>query len=50
LTKRNKNWIASIVRITKEKPTFFGVGAAHLLGPQGVISLLRERGYEVEAL
>jgi len=50
LTDRNRNWIKSIVEITKEAPTFFGVGAAHLLGPEGVIHLLRERGYLVEAL
>jgi uncharacterized protein YbaP (TraB family) len=50
LTDRNRNWIKSIVEITKEAPTFFGVGAAHLLGPEGVIHLLRERGYSVEAL
>jgi hypothetical protein len=50
LTDRNRNWIKSIVQITKEAPTFFGVGAAHLLGTEGVIHLLRERGYLVEAL
>nr|WP_152378338.1 TraB/GumN family protein [Flavobacterium haoranii] len=32
----------------KDKPTFFGVGAAHLAGEEGVIKLLRKQGYKVE--
>ena len=50
LTNRNKNWIPIIEKVSKEKPTFFGVGAAHLLGKEGVISLLRQNGYIVEAI
>jgi uncharacterized protein len=50
LDQRNRNWIPRIARITKEKPTFFGVGAAHLGGPQGVIALLRQAGYTVKPL
>lgn len=45
--KRNKNWIPLIGEFAKEKSTFFGVGAGHLGGPEGVISLLREAGYQV---
>src|SRR5690554_7501500 len=30
--------------------TFIAVGAAHLLGPQGIVPLLREKGYTVEVL
>jgi uncharacterized protein YbaP (TraB family) len=29
-------------------PCFFVVGAAHLVGPQGVVALLKQRGYSVE--
>lgn len=50
LTNRNKNWISQIERISKDQPTFFGVGAAHLIGDEGVISMLRNNGYLVEAL
>ncbi|UMY65487.1 MULTISPECIES: TraB/GumN family protein [unclassified Flavobacterium] len=50
LKDRNKNWIPRILRLIKEKPTFFGVGAAHLGGPDGVIRLLRKMGYTVEAV
>ncbi len=28
---------------------FFGVGVAHLLGKDGLITLLRNKGYNVEA-
>lgn len=50
LYKRNKNWIERIEKIAKKKPTFFGVGAAHLGGEKGVINLLRKKGYKVEAV
>jgi uncharacterized protein len=50
LDQRNRNWIPKISRIAKEKPTFFGVGAGHLGGKQGVISLLRDNGYTVTPL
>lgn len=50
LVNRNKNWIPKIEAVAKEKPTFFGVGAAHLGGDEGVIMLLRKKGYKVEAV
>jgi len=48
LNNRNQNWIPKIEKISKEKPTLFGVGAAHLAGEQGLIMLLRKKGYTVE--
>lgn len=50
LSNRNNNWIPKIESIAKEMPTFFGVGAAHLAGEDGVIMLLRKKGYKVEAV
>ncbi len=50
LVNRNRNWIPKIEMTAKEKPTFFGVGAAHLAGDEGVINLLRKKGYKVEAV
>ncbi|OMP29766.1 TraB/GumN family protein [Mangrovimonas sp. DI 80] len=50
LDERNKTWIAKIGSFSKEQPTFFGVGAGHLSGDNGVISLLRKAGYTVEAV
>ncbi|MXN90323.1 TraB/GumN family protein [Flavobacterium sp. Sd200] len=50
LVNRNKNWIPKIEAVAKQNPTFFGVGAAHLAGDDGVIKLLRKKGYKVEAV
>lgn len=48
LTDRNQSWISKIEEAAKTTPTFFGVGAAHLGGDDGVINLLRKKGYKVE--
>ncbi|MFN3754231.1 TraB/GumN family protein [Flavobacterium sp.] len=50
LNNRNQNWISRMDKIAKAKSTFFGVGAAHLGGEQGVIVLLRKAGFKVEAV
>ncbi|AEA45859.1 TraB/GumN family protein [Fluviicola taffensis] len=47
LDKRNKNWIPKMEELMKIKACFFAVGAGHLGGPNGVIQLLRDKGYEV---
>lgn len=48
LNNRNKNWIPIMKKMMSEQCTFFAVGAGHLGGPEGVISLLREAGYKVK--
>lgn len=50
LKQRNKNWVKQIPQIANKTPTFFGVGAGHLPGENGVINLLRQAGYTVEAV
>lgn len=50
LNDRNANWIPVIEKVSKEQPTFYGVGAGHLAGENGVIKLLRKKGYTVEAV
>jgi len=50
LTERNKNWIPKMSEMMNEQPTFFAVGAGHLGGDIGVIKLLKEAGYTVEAV
>lgn len=50
LVNRNKNWISKIESYAKEEPTFFGVGAGHLAGENGVINLLRQAGFTVTAV
>ena len=47
LVERNKNWIPLIAAKAKEESTFFGVGAGHLGGAEGVIALLQQAGYTV---
>jgi uncharacterized protein YbaP (TraB family) len=48
LTNRNQKWIPKIKVMSKEKPTFYAVGAAHLGGPNGVIRLLMKEGYSLK--
>ena len=50
LNDRNANWIPVIEKVSKEIPTFYAVGARHLAGDNGVIKLLRKKGYTVEAV
>lgn len=45
LTKRNKAWIEKMPEMMNNNATFFAVGAAHLLGKNGVIQLLKDKGY-----
>jgi uncharacterized protein YbaP (TraB family) len=47
LDDRNKKWIPEIIEQAKSKSTFFAVGAAHLGNTNGVINLLRKKGYMV---
>ena len=50
LKVRNENWAVKMPDVMKDKSTFFAVGAAHLLGEQGVINLLRKKGYTVKPI
>lgn len=48
LVVRNKNWIPVIEKNISSNAFFIAVGAAHLPGENGVIQLLREKGFTVE--
>lgn len=51
LDNRNRNWIPKIESYLQNgRPCFVVVGAAHLGGPNGLIALLKGRGYIVEQL
>jgi hypothetical protein len=50
LEVRNENWVVKMPDMMKDKSTFFAVGAAHLLGEQGVIKLLKKKGYIVKPI
>lgn len=50
LDHRNINWINKLPEIIKDKSTFIAVGVRHLPGKKGLIALLLEKGYRVEAV
>ena len=51
LVDRNKAWIPKLEPLFARKGhTFVVVGAAHLVGPDGLISLLKAKGYTVEQM
>lgn len=50
LFNRNKNWIPVIEEAMKNESLFIAVGAGHLAGEQGVLNLLKQKGYTVEAV
>lgn len=47
LSNRNHNWIPKMIELMKTKSCFFAVGAGHLGGEDGVIQLLKNKGFEV---
>ncbi len=47
ITERNINWIPKLDSIVSAEPSFIAVGIGHLGGEQGLINLLKEKGYTV---
>lgn len=47
VTKRNRRWISRIAELSAGQSAFYGVGAGHLGGSEGLINLLRREGYQV---
>lgn len=45
---RNDRWMPTIERAVQAGGAFFAVGAAHTVGPKGIVAALRARGYTVE--
>jgi uncharacterized protein len=45
LDARNDNWIKRMPSIMGKGGAFFAVGAMHLVGPHGVVALLKKEGY-----
>ena len=50
LYDRNKRWALQMPELMLNMPTLFAVGAGHLGGDKGVISLLKKQGFTVKAL
>ncbi len=47
LYHRNQNWVKKLKELLPERSLLIAVGAGHLPGEKGVISLLRKEGYKV---
>lgn len=47
---RNRNWVEKLVKMMPERACLVCVGAGHLPGDQGLLQLLRDRGYTVEPM
>ena len=51
IDERNRNWIPQIEQFLKQdEDVLVVVGAAHLVGHEGVIELLKARGYKLEQM
>ncbi len=51
LGARNQSWIPKIEGYLRSGKVYFVVaGAAHMGGPDGVLALLKGRGYKIEQL
>ena len=49
IVERNNNWMPQIEKcLGRDTPCLVVVGAAHLIGPDGLLALLQKRGYRVE--
>ena len=49
LVDRNRNWLPQLEAcLTRPKPCFVVVGAAHLVGPDGLLALLTKKGYRID--
>jgi uncharacterized protein len=51
LTGRNRRWVAAIIPALGQAPRpLIAVGAAHLVGPEGLVALLEAEGYRIRRL
>ncbi|MEJ5103624.1 TraB/GumN family protein [Chryseobacterium sp. MYb328] len=48
LTDRNKKWAEKMPEMMKNQSSFFAVGSGHLWGENGLINLLKAKGYTVK--
>ena len=51
LVERNRNWIPKLeTLLTQSGAAMVVVGAAHLVGPDGLLAMLKARGYRIEQM
>ncbi|MCP4624280.1 MAG: TraB/GumN family protein [bacterium] len=49
LTRHNKAWLPQIEKMLKEpKIAMVVVGAGHLTGPNGLVELLKQKGFKMK--
>lgn len=49
ILERNRNWMPQLENcLRRSSPCFVIVGAAHLVGPQGLLAMLQQKGYRLE--
>lgn len=49
IVERNNNWVPQIEAcMSRPQPCLVVVGAAHLIGPDGLLTLLKKKGYQIE--
>jgi uncharacterized protein YbaP (TraB family) len=49
IVERNNNWMPQLEKcLGRSTPCLVVVGAAHLVGPDGLLTLLRQKGFKVE--
>lgn len=47
LDQRNQTWAKQLPAILAQKPSFIAVGAGHLYGEQGLLTLLQAQGFQI---
>jgi uncharacterized protein YbaP (TraB family) len=47
LRRRNHRFLERILPATDEHSCFIAVGAAHLFGPEGMLALFEQAGFEI---
>jgi hypothetical protein len=48
ISERNRNWIPQLqMCLSRPTPCFVVVGAAHVVGPDGLLALLEQKGYTI---
>ncbi len=47
LTDRNRKWVSHLEKLLPDTSAFIAVGAAHLGGEEGLVQLLRSKGYKL---
>jgi hypothetical protein len=51
IEQRNRNWIPTIETMAADNQDYFvAVGAGHIVGENGVVALLKARGYKIDRL